>query len=82
MGLLSWIIVGAIAGWLATLIAGGGFGLIGNIFLGIIGAVVGSWLIGSILNLPYDVTGFNLTSILVATGGAVVILFVVNLIKR
>ncbi len=82
MGILTWIIIGAIAGWLASLIIKGGFGLIGNIVIGIIGAFIGGWLSTAILNLPYGVTGFNLTSVLVATGGAVVVLFVLGLIKR
>ena len=74
MGILTWIIVGAIAGWIA--------GLIGNIIIGIIGAFVGGWLSSSILNLPYAVTGFNLVSVLVAIAGAVVVLFVLSLFKR
>ncbi len=82
MGILTWIIVGAIAGWLASMIAGGGLGLIGNIILGIVGAFVGGWLAGEVFNLPYHVTGFNLTSVLVATGGAVLVLFIVNLVRR
>jgi len=82
VGILTWIIVGAIAGWLASLIIKGGFGLIGNIVIGIIGAFLGGWLSTTILNLPYGVTGFDLTSVLVATGGAVVVLFVLSLIKR
>ncbi len=81
MSILSWIIIGAIAGWLASLITGGRFGLIGNIAVGILGAFVGGWLSGVVFNLPYGVTGFNLTSVLVATGGAVVVLFLVNLFK-
>ncbi len=83
MGILSWIIVGAIAGLLANMIIGvRGFGLLGNILLGIVGALVGGWLSTSILGLTYDVTGINLTSVLVATGGAVVVLFVVSLLRR
>jgi len=83
LGILSWIIVGAIAGLLANMIIGsGGFGLIGNILLGVVGALVGGWLSTSILGLPYGVTGINLTTILVATGGAVVVLFVVGLLRR
>ena len=82
LSILAWIIVGAIAGWLASLIMGGGFGLIGNIIVGILGAFVGGWLSGVVFNLPYAVTGFNLTSVLIATGGAVVLLFVVNLVNR
>jgi len=82
LSILAWIVVGAIAGWLASLITGGSFGLIGNIILGILGAFVGGWISGVVLNLPYSVTGFNLTSVLVATGGAFVVLFLVNLVKR
>lgn len=83
MSILAWIVVGAIAGWLATLIIrGSGFGLIGSILLGIIGALVGGWLSTSVLGLPYTTTGFNLTSILVATFGAVIILFITSLFRR
>ena len=83
MGLLSWLIIGAIAGWLASMvIKGGGYGLLGNIIIGIIGAVVGGWLSTQIFNMPYAVTGLNLPSILVATGGAVVVLFVLGLLKK
>jgi len=82
MGILAWIIVGVIAGWLANLIIGGSGGLIGSIIIGVIGALVGGWLSTSILGLPYDVTGINLTSILVATTGAVIVLFVAGLIRR
>lgn len=83
MSILAWIVVGAIAGWLATLIIrGGGFGLIGSILLGILGALVGGWLSTSVLGLPYTPTGFNLTTILVATFGAVIILFITSLFRR
>ncbi len=82
MGILAWIVVGAIAGWLANMIIGGGGGLIGSIVIGVIGALIGGWLSTSILGLPYDVTGINLTSILVATAGAVVVLFIAGLIRR
>lgn len=83
MGILTWIVIGAIAGWLASLIMkGGGYGLIGSIIIGIIGAFVGGWLSTRIFNLPYAVTGFDLISILVATAGAVVVLFVLSLLKR
>lgn len=83
LGILTWIIIGAIAGLLANLImGGGGFGLIGSILLGVVGALVGGWLSTSILGLPYGVTGINVTSVLVATGGAVVVLFVVGLLRR
>lgn len=56
--------------------------MIGNIIIGIIGVLVGGWLSISVLGLPYDVTGIDLTSILVATAGAIVVLFIAGLIRR
>src|SRR5688572_5928314 len=78
--LIIWIIVGAVAGWLAGLVVRGfGFGLLGNIIVGILGAVLGGWLFGAI--------GFSffpgiLNAIITAFLGAVILLFVVRLIKR
>ncbi|MCB0232569.1 MAG: GlsB/YeaQ/YmgE family stress response membrane protein, partial [Anaerolineae bacterium] len=67
MGILSWIIVGLIAGFLAgKVMSGGGFGLIGDIIVGILGAVIGGFLAGVLLNNPDAVNGINFTSILVA----------------
>ena len=83
MGILSWLVVGAVAGWVAgKLMRGGGFGLIGNIVVGIIGAVVGGWLAGAIFNDPNAISGFNLTTIVVAVLGAVVVLYIVRLLKK
>lgn len=83
MGLLTWIVVGAIAGWLAgQVMKGSGFGLIGDIVIGVIGALVGGWLAGTFFNVPDAINGFNLTTIVVAFLGAVVVLFVVRLFKR
>ena len=75
MGIIAWIVLGAIAGFVANMIAGGREGVIGTILLGIVGAVVGGFIAGSLLHIA-DVTGFNLTSILVAIFGAVVVLVV------
>lgn len=75
-----WIIVGAIAGWLAGMVVkGGGFGLIGDIVVGIVGAVIAGWL------LPY--LGIALGSGFVAAVidafiGAVILLVIIKLIKR
>lgn len=78
--LLITLIIGAIAGWLAGLIVrGGGFGLIGNIVLGIIGAFVASWLLPQI---GISIGGGMVGSIIHATIGAVIILLIVMLIKR
>ena len=73
MTILTWIILGLIAGWVASLLMGrGGYGLIGDIVIGIIGAVVGGWL-GSML-LGLDVTGLNFTSIVLSIVGAVIVI--------
>ena len=74
-----WIIIGAVAGWLAgQIMKGGGFGLVGNIVVGIIGSVIGGWIFG-LLGIGM---GGTLGSIITAVIGAVVLLFVVGLFKR
>ncbi len=83
MGLFTWIIVGAIAGWLAgKVMKGRGFGLLGNIVIGVIGALVGGWLAGSLLNISNAISGFNLQTILVAFLGSVIVLFIAKLFRR
>ena len=83
MGLLTWIVVGAIAGWLAgQVMKGSGFGLIGDIVIGVIGALVGGWIASTFFNVPDAISGFNLTTIVVAFLGAVIVLFIVRLLKR
>jgi uncharacterized membrane protein YeaQ/YmgE (transglycosylase-associated protein family) len=80
MSILSWIIVGLIAGWLAGLIMkGGGYGLIGNLVVGVIGALLGGFLATLLFGGDY-VTGFNLGTILVALGGAVVLIWLMRLL--
>lgn len=82
MGLLSWIMVGAIAGWLSgQVMKGRGFGLFGDIFVGVAGGLVGGWLAGELFKVPNAVNGFNLTSILVAFLGAVVLIVVVRMFQ-
>lgn len=81
MGILSWIVVGLIAGWLAgSLMRGRGFGVIGDIIMGILGALVGGFIASSVFNIPDAVNGFNLTSILVAFIGAVILIAIVRLL--
>jgi uncharacterized membrane protein YeaQ/YmgE (transglycosylase-associated protein family) len=72
VGIIAWIVLGAIAGWITNLIMGGKEGVIATILLGIVGAVVGGWLAGTVLNVA-DVTGINITSIIVAVVGAVIV---------
>ena len=75
IGIIAWIVLWAIAGFIANLIAGGNEGILGTILLGIVGAVVGGFIAGSVLGLA-DITGLNMSSILVAIFGAVVVLVV------
>ncbi len=82
MGFLSWIVFGLIAGALARWIMPGkqAGGWVVSIILGIVGAVVGGW-IGTLLGFG-KVSGFDLRSLLVAVGGAVVVLFVYRALTR
>jgi len=81
MGLLSTIIVGLIAGLLASWIMKAKTGVFVDLLLGVAGAILGGW-ISSLLTGADLVTGFNLTSILVALAGAIVVIFIYRLIKR
>lgn len=82
MGILSWIIVGLIAGWLAGLVMrGDGFGLLGNIVVGVIGGLLGGWLGTAVFGLGADVSGINIESIFVAFVGAVILLLLVRLLR-
>jgi len=80
MNLLWFLVVGLVAGWLAgVLVKGGGFGVIGDLVVGVIGAFLGGWLFST---LGASAGGGLLGSIIVATIGAVVLLFIVRLVKR
>ena len=82
MGLLTWLVVGAIVGWLAGIaIKGKGSGLIGNVVIGAIGALLGGWIAGSVFNIHDPISGFNLTTFTVAFLGAVVVLYASKLLK-
>ena len=78
--ILIWILLGAVAGWLAGLIVKGhGLGTIGNILVGIAGSFIGGWLGGQLGIEGTAVGGLSIPSILTAAGGAVVLLFFVAL---
>jgi uncharacterized membrane protein YeaQ/YmgE (transglycosylase-associated protein family) len=80
MELLTWIIVGLVAGVLASLVMGGGFGIIGDIIVGILGAFVGAWVFGALgVASPF---GGLAGTIFVAFIGAVLLLFLVRLVRR
>jgi uncharacterized membrane protein YeaQ/YmgE (transglycosylase-associated protein family) len=79
MGLLAWIVIGLIAGWLAGLVMkGSGYGILGDIILGIIGAVVGGFLAGALFGMPDPISGLDITSLVVAFLGAVLVVAVVR----
>ena len=81
MSILSWIVVGLIAGWLAGLVVkGGGFGVIGDIIVGVIGGLLGGWIASSLFHIGAGVDGINIESILVAFIGAVVLIFILRMI--
>lgn len=79
MGILLWIIFGAIVGWVASLLMGTNEGLLLNIVLGIVGAVIGGWLM-SFLGQT-GITGFNLYSMMVAVLGAVILIAIVKALR-
>ena len=82
MGILAWLVVGLIAGWLASIVMrGGGYGLIGDIIVGIVGALIGGFLAANLLNMPDAVNGINITSILVAFVGAVILIAILRLVS-
>jgi uncharacterized membrane protein YeaQ/YmgE (transglycosylase-associated protein family) len=82
MGILSWIVVGLIAGFLAgVVVKGSGFGFIWDIIIGVLGGLLGGWIATSLLHIG-GLSGINLYSILIAFGGAVLLLAIAHLIRR
>jgi len=81
MGIIGWLIIGAIAGWIASIITGNNkkMGAGKNILVGIVGGFVG----GLVMNLlgGYGITGLNFWSLIVAIGGAIILLLIVNAVS-
>jgi len=79
-GIIVWLIIGALAGWLAgKLVRGGGFGLIGDMVVGIVGAVIGGWLAGA---LGVSIGSGFIASVITAIIGAVILLVILHAIRR
>lgn len=79
MGILSWIVVGLIAGWLAGLVMrGSGYGVLGDIILGIIGALVGGFLASALFNVNNPLSGPNIATLVIAFLGAVIVVAIVR----
>lgn len=81
LSIVGWILLGALAGWLASLIAGENerMGCFGNIAVGVIGALIGGAVFSALGGV--GVTGFNLWSLLVAVVGALILLFLLRLVR-
>jgi uncharacterized membrane protein YeaQ/YmgE (transglycosylase-associated protein family) len=78
--IIAWIVIGAIAGWLAgTFVRGGGFGLFGDIVVGIVGAFIGGWLAG-VLHIHVG-TGW-ISAIITAAVGAILLLIILRAVRR
>ena len=81
MTLIYLLIIGAVSGWLAgQIMKGGGYGLLGNIILGIVGSFVGGWLLG-VLNISLNIGSATVSTIIQAVIGAIVVIFVAGLFK-
>ena len=83
MNFILWIIFGALAGWIASMIMGRNaqMGALANIVVGIVGALIGGFLMENVFGAP-GVSGFNITSLIVAVLGAIILLFLVGLVRR
>jgi uncharacterized membrane protein YeaQ/YmgE (transglycosylase-associated protein family) len=82
MGILSWIVVGIIAGWLAGMVMkGGGLGFIGDIVIGVVGGVLGGWIASSLIHIGAGLNGINLESILVAFAGSIILLILLRVLR-
>jgi uncharacterized membrane protein YeaQ/YmgE (transglycosylase-associated protein family) len=80
MSILAWIVVGLIAGWLAGMVMkGGGYGLIGDLIVGIAGALLGGFLAGVTFGGDY-ITGFNFTTLLVSFIGSIILIGVLRML--
>jgi uncharacterized membrane protein YeaQ/YmgE (transglycosylase-associated protein family) len=80
LGIIGWLIIGIVAGWLAEKVMGRNHGLITNLIVGVLGAFLGGWIAGALLHIP--VGGFNIVTLIVAFGGACLLLFLLGLVKR
>jgi uncharacterized membrane protein YeaQ/YmgE (transglycosylase-associated protein family) len=81
MGILSWIVVGLIAGFLASVVVkGGGYGCIGDVIVGVIGGLLGGFIATYFFHVGDPMSGINLPSILIAFAGSVVLLLILRLL--
>jgi uncharacterized membrane protein YeaQ/YmgE (transglycosylase-associated protein family) len=79
VGIIGWIVVGAIAGWIAEKVTNSNHGLLTNIIVGIVGGVLGGFLADT---LKIQIAGGFISALIVATMGAVILLFILRAIRR
>jgi uncharacterized membrane protein YeaQ/YmgE (transglycosylase-associated protein family) len=72
MSIIAWIILGLIAGWVANMLMGGGYGVLGDLVVGIVGALIGGWVASLLFGI--GVTGLNIVSIIIAIVGACILI--------
>ncbi len=81
MGILSWIVVGLIAGWLAgVVVKGGGYGCIGDVIVGVVGGLIGGFIASYFFHVGDPMSGINLPSILIAFAGAVILVVLLRVL--
>ena len=80
LGIIGWIVIGIVAGWLAEKVMGRNHGLITILIVGVLGALIGGFIAQNLFGT--DVGGFNLVTLIVAFGGACLLLFLLGLVKR
>ena len=79
MSIIAWIVLGLTAGWLAgQIMRGGGYGVVGDIVLGVLGAFIGGWVTGAVLGRDM-VNGFNIETLIVAVVGAIILIAISRL---
>jgi uncharacterized membrane protein YeaQ/YmgE (transglycosylase-associated protein family) len=79
MDILSWIVIGLIAGWLTSrVMKGTGFGLIGDTIVGVVGALLGGFVASQVFKIPNAVSGFNLETLGIAFLGSIVVIYVLR----
>ena len=83
MSIIAWIVVGAIAGFIASKVVPGdeNYGVLGGLIAGIVGAVVGGFVFGAVTNTDWT-TGINIPTIIAAIVGAIVVVYVWNMISK
>ena len=84
MSIIAWIVVGAIAGWVASRVVPGdeGYGVIGGLVAGIVGALVGGYLFGLLTSNEDWLTGIDIPTIIAAIVGAIIVVFLWNMITK